>query len=397
MKVCFLYESVFTLGGIQRCITTLANYLVDKGYDVSVICTNTKVKINREIYGLDKNIKVIYTKKRNILKKIINKSLQFLNKVNYKTGILKNNIKIIDFIYYYSFGKYIQEIVDKEKYDVLICSGVKYIKVGSLIKGNNMIKIGWQHSSFDSYYNSRNKIFWNQDASVKKMFQDLDAYVVLTLDDKMKLKNIKNLDSYVIYNPIGFKQKEKSKLVNKKFIALGRLSKVKGFENLINNFKEFNKVNKEWTLDIYGDGIEKENLEKQINELELNNYIKILPRNNNVKEIYKEASIYCMSSYAEGFPLVILEAMESGLPIITYEMPCINEIFKNRNEGIIIENRDGKKYVEAMFELADSLDKRKKIASRAIERTKDFSIENIGRQWEELFKELEDNKGDVKE
>ena len=87
MKVCFLYESVFTLGGIQRCITTLANYLVDKGYDVSVICTNTKVKINREIYGLDKNIKVIYTKKRNILKKIINKSLQFLNKVNYKTGI----------------------------------------------------------------------------------------------------------------------------------------------------------------------------------------------------------------------------------------------------------------------------------------------------------------------
>lgn len=396
MKVCFLYESVFTLGGIQRCITTLANYLVKQGHDVSVICTNTKIQINREIYGLDKNIKVIFTKKRSIIRKIINKGLQLINKVNYKTGILKNNIKIIDFIYYYSFGKYIQEIVDKEKYDVLIGSGVKYIKVSSLIKGNNMIKIGWQHSSYDSYYNSKNRIFWNQDASVKKMFEDLDAYVVLTLDDKMRLKNNKDLNSYVIYNPIGFKQKEKSKLENKKFIALGRLSKVKGFDTLINNFKEFNKVNKEWTLDIVGDGKEKENLQKQINEYNLCDFIKILPRTNNVKQLYQEASIYCMSSRTEGWGLVILEAMESGLPVITYEMPCIREILKNGNEGMMIENRDGKKYVETMLELANSFDKRKEIANKATERAKEFSIENIGRQWEELFKELENNKGDVK-
>lgn len=396
MKVCFLYESVFTLGGIQRCITTLANYLVKQGHDVSVICTNTKIQINREIYGLDKNIKVIFTKKRSIIRKIINKGLQLINKVNYKTGILKNNIKIIDFIYYYSFGKYIQEIVDKEKYDVLIGSGVKYIKVSSLIKGNNMIKIGWQHSSYDSYYNSKNRIFWNQDASVKKMFEDLDAYVVLTLDDKMRLKNIKDLNSYVIYNPIGFKQKEKSKLENKKFIALGRLSKVKGFDTLINNFKEFNKVNKEWTLDIVGDGKEKENLQKQINEYNLCDFIKILPRTNNVKQLYQEASIYCMSSRVEGWGLVILEAMESGLPVITYEMPCIREILKNGNEGMMIENRDGKKYVETMLELANSFDKRKEIANKATERAKDFNVENIGKQWEKLFKELKDNKGDVK-
>ena len=396
MKVCFLYESVFTLGGIQRCITTLANYLVKQGHDVSVICTNTKIQINREIYGLDKNIKVIFTKKRSIIRKIINKGLQLINKVNYKTGILKNNIKIIDFIYYYSFGKYIQEIVDKEKYDVLIGSGVKYIKVSSLIKGNNMIKIGWQHSSYDSYYNSKNRIFWNQDASVKKMLEDLDAYVVLTLDDKMKLKNIRNLDSYTIYNPIGIRQEEKSNLMNKKFIALGRLDKVKGFDTLINSFKEFNKVNKEWKLDIYGDGSERENLNIQIKEAGLEEYINLFHRTDKVKEVYRNASIYCMSSYKEGFPLVILEAMESGLPVISYDMPCIKEIFKNGNEGTIIENRNNKKYVEAMLKLANSIDERRKIAGKAIERTKDFNVENIGKQWEKLFKELKDNKGDVK-
>ena len=98
-----------------------------------------------------------------------------------------------------------------------------------------------------------------------------------------------------------------------------------------------------------------------------------------------------MASHKEGFPLVVLEAIESGLPIISYDMPCIREIFINGNEGIIIENRDDKKYVDAMIELANSKNKREEIAVNAINRAKDFSMENIGKQWEELFKELLEN------
>ncbi len=50
MKICFLYDSIFTLGGIQRCITILSNYLVEQGYDVSVICTDISEPIDRNKY-----------------------------------------------------------------------------------------------------------------------------------------------------------------------------------------------------------------------------------------------------------------------------------------------------------------------------------------------------------
>lgn len=390
MKICFLYESVFTLGGVQRCITILSNYLVNKGYDISVICTNTKVPLNRETYGLDEKVKVIFTKKQNIFRKVINRCLQLIRKLNYRTRILKKHTKILDYVYYYYYGKYVQKIVDKEKFDIIIGCG-EYAKLTSLLDREGMKKIGWQHSTYDLYFNSKNKLFWNEDASIDKMFKILDKYIVLTLDDKTKIKKLKNIDSQAIYNPVSFNQEEKSKLENKKFLALGRLNKVKGFDILINNFKEFNKINKEWTLDIVGDGPERENLEKQVKDLNLEKYVNILHRKNNVKEIYRQASIYCMASHKEGFPLVVLEAIESGLPIISYDMPCIREIFINGNEGIIIENRDDKKYVDAMIELANSKAKRKEIADNAINRAKDFSIENIGKQWEEIFKELLEN------
>ncbi len=387
MKICFLYESVFTLGGVQRCITILSNYLVNKGYDISVICTNTKVPLNRETYGLDEKVKVIFIKKQNIFRKIINRCLQLIRKLNYRTGILKKHTKILDYVHYYYYGKYIQKIVDKEKFDIIIGCG-EYAKLTALMSSEGMKKIGWQHSTYDAYFNSKNKFFWNEDASIGKMFKILDKYIVLTLDDKIKLKKLKNLDSQTIYNPICFKQEEKSKLENKKFLALGRFNKVKGFDSLINNFKEFNKINKEWTLDIAGDGPERKKLEKQVKDLKLEKYVNLLHRKNNVKETYKQASIYCMTSHKEGFPLVVLEAIESGLPVIAYDIPCIQEIFVNGNEGIIIENRDDKKYVQAMMELANNKSKREKIANRAVQRAKDFRIENIGKQWENLFNEI---------
>ena len=386
MKICFLYESVFTLGGVQRCITSISNYLVRNGYDVSIICTNTRVQENRKTYDLDERVKVIFTKKPHIFRKIINRSLNKIRIINYKTGILKNNIKILDYIYYFYFGKYVQNIVNNEKFDVLIGCGVEHTKLASMIKGKNIKKIGWQHHNYEVYYEN-GKSFYNEDASVKEMFKNLDEYIVLTKYDKEKLKERKGLNSITIYNPIGFKQEEKSNLENKKFLALGRLNKIKGFDILIDNFEKFNRVNKEWTLDIVGDGPEKENLEEQIKKFNLEDYIRIIPRQNNVKELYKEASIYCMSSRSEGWGLVTLEAMESGLPVIAYDMPCVREIFVN-NDGIIIPYGNNDKYVEAMLDLAENKIKREQIAEKSIERAKDFSEEKIGKEWEELLKML---------
>lgn len=387
MNICFVYYSIFSLGGIQRCITELSNYLVKKGYNVSIICTNKKTHVNRKIYELDEKVDVRILKNDPLWKKIIRK---IILKINNMSGIL-NNEKILNWIYSI-YNKEIEDIVRKENFDVVIGCGAYHIASVSLLKNVSCKKIGWQHSNYEGYFDTKNANFYNQDKIIKEIFEKLDKYIVLTDVDKEKLKVDEKNKIIRIYNPVGIHQEQKSELKSKRFLALGRLSKEKGFDILINNFYEFNKKNSEWTLDIYGDGPEREKLEKQVNDLKLGNYVRIMHRTNDVKEIYRDASIYCMTSFIEGLPMVILEAMESGLPIIAYTLPCIEEILANNSEGKIIEGRNDRKYIETMLELAENKQEREEIARNAINRVKEFSIENIGKQWEDFLYNITNNK-----
>ena len=385
MKICFIYYSIFSLGGIQRCITDLSNYLVNNGYEIYVICTDSNIKIDRKMYGLSEKVKVILLKRPSLwdrFKKKIAKGISKFFKIFDKE-------KALAWIYSI-YNKQISKIIEKEKINIVIgCSSFHSVAV-ALLKNKGIKKIGWQHNCYERLFNTKNKDFYNKSNIVNKMFRNLDKYVVLTNDDKEKLKKYKYDDKIIrIYNPVGIIQEQKSNLEQKKFLAIGRLCKAKGFDALINNFKEFNKYNKEWKLDIVGEGEERKKLEQLIKKLELKDYVRILHRTNDVKSLYKEASIYCMTSYVEGLPLVILEAMESGLPIIVYELPFVNEIFISKNQGIIIKNRDNGKYVKAMLELAKNKEKREKIAKNEIERIKDFNMRTIGMQWEDLFIKLQ--------
>lgn len=387
IRICFLYESVFTLGGVQTCITTIANYLIKKGYDITILCTNLKVKEDRNIYGLDSNIKVKFLHKRKYIKRILYKISNQILKLNRRIGIIKNNLKLMRKIYYFYYGKDLEKIIDQEKFDIVISSGPYFNVLLSLLNcKNNIKKIGWQHNSNKLYFDTKGRIYWNQGIIVKEMLNNLDRYIVLTEYDRNELLN-KGYNVMTLYNPLRFKQNQKSKLCNKKFIAVGRLNKIKGFDRLIKNFKRFTEYNKGWSLEIFGEGEERDNLISLINELELNQYVTIRHKTNKISDEYKNASIYCMTSNGEGLPMVILEAMESGLPIIAYKLPCLEEIMDS-NEGILINQDDDDEYIKSMLELAEDIELRKYYASNGIKRVKNFSIETIGKQWEKLLQEV---------
>ena len=89
MKICFVTGSVFSLGGIQRVLTVIANEL-SKNYEIDILCTNKNIKINRELYNLDKNINInLYEnlEKYNFIYKLINKIIKTINKY---TNIFNN-------------------------------------------------------------------------------------------------------------------------------------------------------------------------------------------------------------------------------------------------------------------------------------------------------------------
>ena len=224
------------------------------------------------------------------------------------------------------------------------------------------------------------------------MFKELDNYVVLINDDKKLIKKNLGYEVSQIYNALETIPRENCKFSNKKFIAVGRLVKVKRFDLLIRNFNEFSKFNNDWSLDIYGEGTEREYLQNLIDEFNLNDRVKLCGFCSNIKEKYLESSVYCMTSIDEGFAMVVLEAMSCGVPVICYNIPPMREILKE-SCGFIIDEGNSEDFISKMKLLSSDEKTYNAFSKHAKERSKDFDIEIIGKQWTNLFEKTINEKG----
>lgn len=393
MKICFIVYSIFDLGGVQRVTSVISSELA-KNHDVEILCLNNKYPINRNLYKLSENIKVDINNslmKKNLFTKIICKSLKVLNK---KTGILNNKFmsKIATNAYFpknvqKNFIKYIND----KSYDVVISvAGENSLLLGAISDEIKAKTIGWQHNSFDAYLKTKNKYFWNQDYLFKKLLKKLDATIVLTNYDKKKYKDELNIQSIVMLNPLSFESEKKSKCENKTIIYAGRLvEKQKGLDLLIDAFKIINSMDKECKLKIVGDGPDKEKIRNMISKNNLEDYVEIVEFTENIVEQYLESSLFVSSSRWEGFGLVITEAMECGLPVVSFDNSGPREIIsENGKNGILVYNHDTYKLAEEIVNLLNNENRIKEMSINVSKRAKDFNIKIIVQEWNNLLLKL---------
>ena len=389
-KICFFMETPFSVGGEQRVVTTLANYFVAKDYEVYFILTDENKKINYDLYELNKKVKIIFIQKyNNKINILIRKFINILKKINNRFGVFKNNLFILkNFYCNFIDKKILLNEFDKYKFDYVIGVASKYTGILSILNSNqNHTKfIGWQHSSFEAYFKTKKRRFFEENKFVEYMLDNLDNYVVQTNDDKNKIKENFGKVVTVIGNPNTFTSNEKSDLINKRFIAAGRFSFVKNFDMLIKAYNLFNKANSEWELYIFGEGEEKKHCEELIKEYNLENKIFLPGKAKDMKKEYLNSSIYLMSSQWEGWGMVVTEAMSFGLPVISFDLPCIREIFGDSTSGIIIEKYNIEKFSNAMIDLANNPEKSKEMSKNALNRVKKFDIKIIGEMWERTLK-----------
>ena len=388
IKVCFFMNSPFTMGGEQRVTRILANYLSSiDNYKVYFLLDSTERITNSKL--LNSNIEIIYLNEMNYINRLKTKIFNKISMLNSKTGIIKNNKYLLSKTYCIkSREEEIANIINNYNFDYVIGVASKYFGILSIIKNRiNSNIIAWEHSCFKAYFETKGRRFYNQNAFINDLFSKIDNYVVQTKDDYKQIKNKYNYKTIVINNPNTFNLKNgtSSKLNNKIFLAIGRMDKVKGYDILIKSFKIFHEQNNEWKLYLVGDGKMLKHYKKMVSKYNLNDYVIFEGNQNDVSKYYLNSSIYMMTSLWEGWGMVVTEAMQYGLPVISNNLPCVHEIFEKEYCGIIVEKGTPTFYAEAMISLVKN-GIYKTMRRNCQNRAKNFDISIIGKKWKSILK-----------
>ena len=157
---------------------------------------------------------------------------------------------------------------------------------------------------------------------------------------------------------------------------------------IIDMFYEFHKKNKEWKLDIVGEGELRENLEKKIKRYKLEKFVKLRKYTDNIEKYYLNSSVYLMSSLYEGWGMVIGEAIEFGLPVISFNISSAPEMIQDKYNGYIIENYNQEKYIECMLNLAQNNKLLKKMGKNSRDISKKKTNKLVAKNWIKLFEKI---------
>jgi len=182
-------------------------------------------------------------------------------------------------------------------------------------------------------YNLASKIITN----AKKSQECVKKFVL----NKKKVK--------LLYNPTLNKILKKNNYKKKNyFLNVGRLCKQKNQQMLIEAFHEFSKEHKNYKLFFCGDGPDKEKLKRIVKKLRLNKKIKFLGWKNNMSLIYSRAKLFILTSYYEGMPNALIDAVNFETPSIATNASGVEDLLLNGRGGEIIKNYDYRKLAHRM-------------------------------------------------
>ena len=387
MKICLLVDSIFSIGGVQRVTAVIAKELA-KEYDVTIVTFDSPNNKDTNLYGLHEA------------------GIQYRFFSYPKIGFIKNLCcKLYSGLYlkckphskwtsdlysYSSFPSELRNALVKELkqggYDIII--GVHAPLAARLAtirpKLKNVKLIGWLHNSYQALFGEGSMYFGEKrKRHYIYQFRKLDQVIVLCKNDAQLFHQYDSqFTPIVIYNPLTLRPGNPSTGNTKHFLAIGRFTPLhKGIDLLISAFHLFAKNNTEWELDIVGEGPEGDYYQSLIDKYHLGNRVHIHPFTNDIQSYYSKAQIFVLSSRWEGMPLVLVEAMSHGLPVVTSDLPICKEILGEF--GMYFKNGDVK-------ELAQRLEEATRInwpekSQKALEIANEFDINQIIDQWKCLI------------
>ena len=232
--------------------------------------------------------------------------------------------------------------------------------------------------------------------ALKKGLKKADAVISLTDDMKDKIKKACDREIFVIPNGIDLEQFKglSKKDLRKKFglnktdktiLYVGTLRPVKGLTYLIRAMKTID--DKDAKLLLVGRGPDRENLEELVKKLKIEKSVKFVGRvpNKDVFEYMCASDVLVLPSLSEGFPNVILEAMASGLPVVTTNVGGLPEIVKDNVNGFLVDLENSEQLSEKLSLLLKNDALRRTISKNNLNEAKKYSWESVIDQLEKVY------------
>ena len=377
MRITYCIPSLDHSGGMERVLTTKANYLAEHwGYDVCIIITDDKGA--KPYFPLSEKIQVIQLDINidSLWKYPIWKRLYLYRK---KMGIYKQRLRTC-------LTQLQPDItISLLRREINFLNDIKdgSAKVGEIHFG----RYKYREASFGCLPGFVNKWITNRwMAQLDQKVQQLDRFVVLTHEDATYWKGLSNLT--VIPNPITIEQGAVSKCISKQVIAVGRYTYQKGFDLLISAWKIVHKKHPDWILNIYGSG-DNGSYQELATKLSLMDVVFCHHTVNDIRGEYLKSSIFVLSSRFEGFGLVLAEAMSVGLASVSFTCPCgPRDIIHDGEDGILCENGNIESLAAGICRLIEDEQLRKKMGRKAAQNILRYSLDNIMAQWNDLLQEI---------
>jgi glycosyltransferase involved in cell wall biosynthesis len=334
-KIGIIIDNITANAGTERAIANLCNGLLKYYPELYQITILSRFSKKNEVPFFELNPKI---------------KIEHLETIN--------NFKFWNKIFLYKILlKLIRGINNENSFDLLMGTTYVHNNLLPLIVKNTITKtMGCEHVIYD-YPPKLIK------ALRKLMYPKLNSVIVLNETEQNNFYFLNN--TCVIPNCLPFETDKIANLKEKNIIAVGRLVHEKGFDMLIDIFDNIHKEEAHWQLKIFGDGDDFELLESKIKEKGLEKNIKLCGSVKNISECYLQSSIFTLTSRSEGFGLVIIEAMNHGLPVVSFDCDGPKNILIDNESGFLIPHFDKDKFSEKLLFLIKNIEKRKEMGGVA--------------------------------
>lgn len=328
-KILFLIESL-SGGGAEKVLSVIVKYFDYEHYDVTV-CPMVDIGTYRDdVKKYASYYSPVITYRGHVLSR-------FWNMVKYKL------------IYSYLPLHWVYKWFIPQGYDIEIAFCEGYV-TKLLSQSNSMAKkIAWIHTDLtDNPWPTELGIFQN-DEEERKAYSCFSKIVCVshTVEQSFHEKYGLNDMTCTIYNPIDTRhirdlagQKESRRNDMLQVISIGRLAHQKGYDRLLEVAKQLYDEGYKFYLTILGEGVERQSLENYIEKNSMASYVSLPGFSENPYKQLINSDMFVCSSRAEGFSLVIAEALLLGIPVISTYCSGPNELLDGGSLGLLVENSE---------------------------------------------------------